>query len=282
MRSVKTALMVLIGIGILVTPALAQFSIELEQIGRYESGIFDDSAAEIVTYDHQSKRVFVTNAANDAIDALDISDPANPRLAFSIDLTPYGSPNSVAVARCCVLVAVEAAVKQDPGFVVMVDDDGNYIIQVTAGALPEMITGTPNGKYALVANEGEPNDDYTVDPEGTVSIIDISKGCGNVTQNDVCTVDFSDFNSGNIDPTIRIFGPNATVAQDLEPEYITVSKNSRIAWVACQENNAMAKIDIKKGEVLDLYGLGFKNHDLPENPMDASNKDDAINIATGR
>jgi len=282
MRSVKTALMVLIGIGILVTPALAQFSIELEQIGRYESGIFDDSAAEIVTYDHQSKRVFVTNAANDAIDALDISDPANPRLAFSIDLTPYGSPNSVAVARCCVLVAVEAAVKQDPGFVVMFDNDGNYINQVTAGALPDMITVTPNGKYALVANEGEPNDDYTVDPEGTVSIIDISKGCGNVTQNDVCTVDFSDFNSGNIDPTIRIFGPNATVAQDLEPEYITVSKNSRIAWVACQENNAMAKIDIKKGEVLDLYGLGFKNHDLPENPMDASNKDDAINIATGR
>ena len=131
----------------------------------------------------------------------------------------------------------------------------------------------------LVANEGEPNDAYTVDPEGSVSIIDISHGIRRLRQSDVVTADFKKFNNAKLDPSIRIFGPNATVAQDLEPEYIAVSKDSKEAWVTLQENNAIAHLDLKKGRFTKLIGLGTKNHSLPGNELDASDRDNAINIA---
>ena len=230
-------------------------------------------------YDHGTHRLFITNGNDAAIDVIDIKDPKSPTKLFAIDLTPYGkSPNSVAVKKGIVAVAVENSDKQQPGKVVFFDVDGNYLNDVMAGALPDMVTFTPNGKYCLVANEGEPDDDYVIDPEGTVTIVCLKKGAKKITPKDVKQVDFKKFNNQTLDPSIRIYGPGATVAQDLEPEYITTSEDGKWAWVTCQENNAMAKINIRKGKVVALYGLGFKDHMKKMNGLDASNKDDAINI----
>ncbi|MCA9957257.1 MAG: hypothetical protein KC434_21160, partial [Anaerolineales bacterium] len=95
---------------------------------------------------------------------------------------------------------------------------------------------------------------------------------------------FTAFNGAALDPSVRIFGPNSTVAQAVEPEYIAVSADSSTAWVTLQENNAVAVIDINAGMVTGIVGLGFKDHALAENPLDASNEDGpggagAINIA---
>jgi hypothetical protein len=69
------------------------------------------------------------------------------------------------------------------------------------------------------------------------------------------------------------------VPQDLEPEYITVSDDSEIAWVTLQENNAVAVIDIKTAKVLHLLPLGYKDHSLAHNALDASDQDNrTINI----
>jgi hypothetical protein len=66
------------------------------------------------------------------------------------------------------------------------------------------------------------------------------------------------------------------VAQDLEPEYIAVSPDSKTAYVALQENNAIAVIDIAKAKVLAIHPLGFK--DWTASGLDASDRDNAINI----
>ena len=50
------------------------------------------------------------------------------------------------------------------------------------------------------------------------------------------------------------------MAQDIEPEYIAISDDSRTAWVTCQENNALAIIDIASATVTQVAGLGFKDH----------------------
>ncbi|MFW2124752.1 choice-of-anchor I domain-containing protein, partial [Acinetobacter ursingii] len=131
---------------------------------------------------------------------------------------------------------VQAKNKTDAGLVVFFNaKDLSFMSKVAVGSLPDMLTFSPNGKTVLVANEAEPNDDYSIDPEGSVSIIDIQ----DIKQPKASIADFRAWNSQKADlmaKGVRIFGPNATVAQDLEPEYITISGDSKTAWVTLQEN----------------------------------------------
>lgn len=249
--------------------------VELQVLGTYASGLYNQGASEIVAYDPQTQRLFTVNGATSKIDVISIANPSAPALLFSIDLAAYGrQANSVDVHNGIIAAAVEANVKTDNGKVVFFDADGNYLNAVVVGALPDMLTFTPNGSTVLVANEGEPNNDYTIDPEGSVSMIDLSGGVSNAT---VATAGFTAFNGTTLDSSIRIFGPGASVAQDLEPEYIAVSHNSKTAWVTLQENNAVGILDLRSGSFIELVGLGFKNHDLSGNGLDASDRDSAIN-----
>jgi hypothetical protein len=241
----------------------------LTVLGTYETGIYDEGAAEIVTYDPATQRAFVVNGSTATIDVIDISDPATPTLVMQIDVTPYGAiANSIALHDGVLAAAVENDDKQANGAVVFFTTDGDFIAQVEAGALPDMITFTPDGTKVMTANEGEPNGDYDNDPEGSITIVDIAGGVENVTQENVTQVSFVDFNEATLDASIRIFGPDATVAQDLEPEYIAVSADSTTAWVTLQENNALAVVDLQAGAVITIAGLGFKDWSRPQATMD--------------
>jgi hypothetical protein len=262
-------------------PGTSEKDITLTLLGSFASGVFNAAGSEISAYDPHTHRLFITNVAAGAIDIVDIGNPAAPVKVRSVSLAPYGlQTNSVAVHNGIVAAAVQASVKTDPGRVVFFDTDGAPLSAVTVGALPDMVTFTPDGKRVLVANEGEPNDAYTIDPEGSVSIIDLHGGAASVTQADVVTAGFTGFNNAALDPSIRIFGPGATVAQDLEPEYITVSDDGQTAWVTLQEANAIGELDIRNGIFIRLIGLGFKDHSLAGNGFDASDRDGPSN--TGR
>ncbi|MEQ8524570.1 choice-of-anchor I family protein [Gracilimonas sp.] len=259
-----------------------QSSFDLTLLGTYKTGIFDEGAAEISAYDPGSKRLFFTNADANTIVILDLSDPSNPAEVSTIDLDTYGGGvNSVDVYNGIVAVAVEADPKTDPGAVVFFDKDGTFISSVQVGALPDMLTFTPDGSKVVVANEGEPSDDYTIDPEGSISIIDVSGDLSAVSATEVTTADFTSYNAQKatlIADGVRIFGPNASVAQDIEPEYITVSEDGSMAYATLQENNAIAVINLTTGVIDDIYALGYIDHSLTGNELDASDDDDKINI----
>lgn len=236
---------------------------DLQHLASYESGV--EGSAEVVAYDEVTKRAFFTNSTPNTLSIINIANVNSPALVTNVDLSTYGGgPNSVAVSNGIVAVAIENVTKTSNGVVVFFDTDGVYQGTVNAGALPDMLTFTPDGNKILVANEGEPNDDYTIDPEGTVSVIDISSGVGSAT---VSTIDFNDYNNKKVslqNKGVRIFGNNgnSTVSQDLEPEFITITENGTKAYVNCQENNAFIVIDLTNNEVLDILPLGFKNHSL--------------------
>ena len=259
-----------------VSGAQVQRGIDLAPLGVYRTNYFDLGGAEIAAYDPASRRLFVVNLEDQSVDLIDISNPTSPFLAHKIDVTPWGSQaNSVSVRDGVAAIAIEANVKTANGTVAFFSGWGQFLSAVTVGALPDMVTHTPNGQMVLVANEGEPSGygGGFVDPPGSISIIDLRGGVGSLGPEDVTTAGFDAFNDGPIDPRIRIFGPGATVAQDLEPEYIAVSQNSQTAWVTLQENNALAILDLRTKRVTRLVGLGFKNHNLFGAGMDTSDRD---------
>lgn len=260
---------------------LAQAQVVLEVLGTYRTGVFGQGAAEISAYDPQTRRVFVVNGGAKTVDILSIQNPAIPVKVGEIRIpADWGdSANSVAVRDGVVAIAVQAAVTQNPGSVVFTDTNGRVLGAVRVGALPDMLTFTPDGRMVLTANEGEPNADYTNDPEGSVSIIDVSAGVRDIAQDKVTTVGFSAFTRANIDPAIRIYGPRASVAQDLEPEYITVSADSTTAYVTLQEANAIGVLDLVSKQFTRLIPLGLKDHSVAGNALDASDRDTRINIA---
>lgn len=424
---------------IISSAAAAQASsrIELRHLSTYNTGLFAGGAAEISSYDPLSKRLFFVNATNNSIDVLDVSNPNVPVFLFAIDIDSFGGgANSVVAWDGHFAIAVEASVKQNPGSVIIFDSNGTQIAQLEVGSLPDMIGLSPDKTMLVTANEGEPNDAYTNDPEGSISIIRLPQVLSTITQADVQTVsfvpynfirksfetndnwsatitpslyaeasarwevvssvvglanthgqkilsgsatnlysmgsdvwhtlDFSsvdvsnmprasiefnyaarnwgvsdsigyiiernngvDWNMANyvsltatsgwkhirlpltdlsepirfrlmvkqansagdfafddikisfLDESTRVFGNNglSSVAQDFEPEYVAFDANSQFAWVGLQENNALVKIDLSNGVILDVKGLGFKDHNIPGQGLDASDQDNAINIA---
>ena len=266
------------------TDGASDVVVELKHLARYKSGQFGKSAAEIVTYDAASKRLFVVNAADVSIDVLNVANPSAPTKVGTIAIADGSSANSVSVFNGTVAVAIQASVKTDNGKVEFYNAATlAKISSVNVGALPDMLTFTPDGKAVLVANEGEPNVGYTIDPIGSISVIDLRDG---VDKPKVKNLDFTAFDSDEekaklIADRVRIYGPNAKVSQDLEPEYITVSPDGKTAWATLQEANAAAILDISdlsNPVIKGIKSFGFKDHSIIGNELDASDRDGRIDI----
>ena len=237
-------------------------------------------AAEISAFDPSTDRLFAVNNSYilNKIDVIDISNPALISVIHSISMLPYGGyVNSVAVSNGKLAAAVESTDKQAAGKIIVFNTSTYAEIKsINVGALPDMVTFTPDGNYIISANEGEPSDNYVNDPEGSVSIIKVS-------DYSVKTINFSTFENQLATLTskgFRIFGPGKNFNKDIEPEYITVSDDNTTAYVTLQENNAIAEIDIVTGIVKKIMPLGFKDYSLEANTIDASDKDSKVAFTT--
>jgi len=278
-----------------ISAATAAPTLSLVPLGTVKTGPFldeDPRAAEINAFDAVGKRIFVVNPRASGLDVIDASDPADPKidavpfidvvaactdaLGTRCPVKPGAEPNSVAIHGNRMAVAVGNAERTDNGHAVFFELRGfaapRFLAAIEVGALPDMITFTQEGKFALTANEGEPNADYTIDPVGSVSIIEMSR-LG--TARAVRHVGFERFeNRGQRAKLeregVRIFGPGASVAQDLEPEYIATVGNK--AYVTLQENNALAIINIAGATVEKIVGLSLKDHSLEGNALEASDQ----------
>ncbi|GAA1169633.1 choice-of-anchor I family protein [Ornithinimicrobium humiphilum] len=285
----------------------------LDPVGSFETGVFDASAAEIVAWYAEDERTLVVNARTGTVDMLDVADPTNPVKVAEVSavgltaadgsVVPEGTvANSVAVrADGLAVVALEAPQKTDEGWLLVADIREQEPVVLGAyrvGALPDMVTLTPRGDRALVANEGEPTDDYRIDPEGSVSVVTLPKqltnrgrsaqhGTAAITQDAVATADFRAFEGDALPEGVRVFGgredagtgtPAFPVSENLEPEYITVSQDGRTAWVSLQEANTLAVLDVRTATVTDLLPLGTV--DRREVAFDPSDRDGGINLGT--
>ncbi|SDG63499.1 choice-of-anchor I family protein [Microbacterium pygmaeum] len=263
-------------------------ALTLAPIGSHESGVFDESAAEIVQA--YGDRLFVVNAQAGAVQVLDWTDPT--AIAEEFSLTSEGVANSLAIrADGLGVIAFEAPVKTDPGHLVFFDanaaDEASALLgSVEVGALPDMVTVSKDGGYAVVANEAEPADDFSIDPEGSIGVVSLPDTLTAPTQDAVAIAGFHDFEKGGsktLPADVRVFGPqphgdDLPVSRNLEPEYITVVDGT--AYAALQEANAIAVVDLATAEVTDILALGFKDLGLEENAVDPSDRDAGYALRT--
>ncbi|WP_426492216.1 choice-of-anchor I family protein [Hymenobacter sp. 102] len=268
-----------------IAPARTR-NLVLNRLASYQNGASGTNSAEIVAHDPSTQRLYVANSVGGKLDILSLPASGVPVAVGSIDIKPYGGINSVAVRGGVVACAIENADPQQNGSVVFFDQNGTFLKQVTVGAMPDMITFSPNGQLLLTANEGEPKSDYSVDPEGSVSVIDFSGGVAGVTQASVTTVGFAGYNGQAAalrQQGIRLYGGTtaapSTVAQDLEPEYVAVSSDSRTAYVTIQENNAIATLDLTTKQFTALRPVGYQDHSQAGFALDASDQTPEILMA---
>ncbi|QTH63704.1 choice-of-anchor I family protein [Psychrosphaera ytuae] len=273
-----------------------------------------EGAAEIVAYQYSKGWVYAINSSMSpaTVEVIDINDMdptalsadsegiinnTNLSSAITIELNQVtganlsGDANSIAIDNNNELlaVAVDSGTTGEVGMVAFYDIAGAspvWLKNVTVGFLPDSLAFSPDGNKLVVANEGEPSGDYSIDPEGSISIINIESGVPadtsvNITFTSLNTQQAELQNDGVVfaNPNGRTINGNlytGTVAKDLEPEYVTISKDSKTAYVSIQENNALAIIDLTTNTLKAVKGLGFK--DWGQLKLDASDKDGGLNL----
>lgn len=254
---------------------VANNELKLNLLTSFSNGAEGTNSAEIVAFDPTTDKLYIANSIGAKMDIVNFSNPSAPVLLNSVSITPYGNLNSLTVHNGVVAVAVENANPQLNGKIVFFDQNGTYISDVTVGAMPDMITFNNDYTKVLVACEGEPKSDYSIDPEGSVGIVDVTGGYATLSAANVTMVNFQSFNGQEAalrTQGIRIFGPGSSAAQDFEPEYITISEDNSTAYVSLQENNAMAVINIATGTVSAIRPLGTMNYANGNNGLDASDQ----------
>ncbi|MCM3634544.1 choice-of-anchor I family protein [Paenibacillus camelliae] len=271
-----------------------QGDLEARLIARYSSGAaFEEGGTEIVAYDSLHQQMYSVNGAEKALDIISISSLSSAKsksnaiheikLTKRISLEQLSKQSlslsditSVAIhpSNEYVAIAAPADPVTDAGYIIFIRHDGTYLNHVQVGVLPDMVTFTPDGKHVLAANEGQPNDDYTIDPVGSVSIINVEQGVQSISASAVTTAGFDKVEADGI----RIVKPGASFSEDAEPEYIVVADDSSKAYVALQESNAIAVLDLKTKQITDVHDLGVIDHSLPGYALDASDKDGVASL----
>ncbi len=267
---------------------------QMSLVGRYASGgtvASPSLVAEITAYHPNSKSLFITvdtpnepssfkrvdlsglgtTALSSPTTANNLQASARYNVAADVNDSSFtaGGVQSLDVTGNLLAIAVQATRKTDAGVIAFYSLTSTgmptFLKKVTVGSLPDGVAFSPDGKYLVVANEGELSNTFMtdgIDPEGSISIINISNGSPADT---AVQVKFTDFNVGGtraseLPSTVRIGRPGATVAQDLEPEYVSISADSKTAYITLQENNAVAELDLASGRISKIFALGFKDY----------------------
>ncbi len=271
---------------------------KLTYVANYATGQSnkDGGVAEIVKYNKENQKIYLVNGAVQTLDIVSVKNigtTADLTLEKRVDMTALAAANgftcgditsvSINTKLDVIAAAVQAETFTDNGCVVIMDYSGNYIRHFEAGSQPDMVTFTPDNKYCLTANEGEAREGYgvdTEDPNGSVTIIDMTNGVNTAT---AVTTDFTAYDAepqrAELITNGVLIKSDTAPSVDLEPEYISVSADSRYAYVTLQEANAIATLDIQSKTFTSIKGLGFKDHSVVGNELDAR-KDGKAELAS--
>ncbi|KIY99412.1 hypothetical protein MNEG_8547 [Monoraphidium neglectum] len=243
---------------IVTFPEFVRPAVKLELIGQATIAL-----AEQVVFDDANKLVYAIGGAKVNIlsaSALGTAGaPATLPLKGTIDFAVLdkpagGTPEVTDIVICNGKLAVSVSYKTSTNaqlrgraWFFAVGEAPLLLGFTTLGFLPDSLTWSADCGTLLASNEAEPNSygqATSFDPEGSVSVVDtkfFDTASASPCNARVCTTVreavFTQFNSQAAQlraKGVRIYGPNATVAQDLEPEYSVFLPGTNFAAVGLQ------------------------------------------------
>ena len=243
----------------------------------------DGGVAEIVSFNADTGKAYVVNGQESVLNIFDVKADGSFGEAEKLDIAAlmqeqdtsfaYGDMTSVAVDTETdrIAVALQDADYTKPGRIAVLNYENEIVSVYTAGVQPDMVAFAEGGRYILTADEGEPREGYgagTSDPAGTVTVADTQTG-------EVRQAGFAAFGAEELAASgvlfNRVNGEILSAEFDLEPEYIAVSGGT--AYVALQEANAVALLDIASAQFTKVLPLGFKDYSKEENAVDLNDED---------
>ena len=251
----------------------------------------DETVSEIVAATRNGRTLVYTDGELDAIGLVDISDPQDPKPAGKVDVG--GEPTSVDVlGNQLALVAVNTSesLTDTSGELVVVDIRTRQLIgSVELSGQPDSIKISKNGNYVAIAIENERDEELCVGgtesgapvpedgPEepgditeddcenagGAVGVLPQTAGgsldTNNNLENPPGALDIVDIRTLNPARwnvrTVDLSGLSDYAPEDPEPEFVDINGKDQ-AVVTLQENNYIAIVDLKSGNVVGGFELG--------------------------
>ncbi|MEY4176330.1 MAG: hypothetical protein RI900_3495 [Actinomycetota bacterium] len=262
-RSLITLTAALAAVGTLAIPETQAVGETLTVVGTYDTGL-GANGSEIISIRSKSGVAAITNVAG-SIDVLDVRNPAAITQLRRIDVSAYGTPNSVSIhpSKDYLLVAHGTA-----GSVGKVSawriSDGAFLAAADAGVQPDSIKISPDGDHAVVANEAEGFAVGNDGGAGSLTVVDLKRfdprrpralTVAQVALPSAAGV--TGFTSARKDDLARLDITNEPGT--LEPESVTFDRNSRYAFVTLQENNGVVRLSLRS-KTVTYFGLGATTH----------------------
>jgi predicted extracellular nuclease len=242
---------------------------QLSAVATYDTGL-GGNGAEIISV--RDDRGALSNAGDSSFDLLDLSDILSPTLIQRVGPSAMLSDlNSLAIhptKDLLLAVAGKAVSSTNPinGKVLAYRlSTGAFITEALVGIQPDAIGISPDGNYAVVANEAEAPDQNDNGGPGSISIIDLSSFDPDTpTPLNVITLSLPPqtgtpgFSVGRFDDIGRLLIDNSP--NTLEPESVAFSADSQFAFVSLQENNGIARVELSPPYTLTFFGLYSTTH----------------------
>lgn len=249
---------------------------------RHRAPGFDQNKLSYHAYEPSSERIFVASPGDNRLYTFDISNSNKVFQDSTINLNIYQTEVSgIAAHQGIVALTFINNLPQARGKLVLLDTAGQLIKQFTVGAYPSFVRFSDDGRYLIVGNEGIPADDYSVDPPGSVSVLQIlSANPSSLSQSDIFTIRFDRLDSTAYHPLLRVYGNQGQQlpSEDLEPEGIALLPGGNKAVISLQENNGLALINFSNFSLDTVLGLGWQSHQDSSHGLDGSAQNPRINI----
>nr|WP_298147691.1 hypothetical protein [uncultured Pseudomonas sp.] len=251
-------------------------ALELKPVSVYQSGF--PLGSEIVSVQASSMRVAVSNSVEGLVEILQLDPTTGLQRLARHTLVDQGMGEITSVAWHPHENIFAACIRDNDGLKngrveLRSAADGTLLKSLEVGVWPDSVAFSPAGDYLLVANEGEA---YVHDGQGfrsgdgAISLIDLREGVMQARHRLIALPDLAGLAGATQAEHQRLLErvidgeelkvPFGTSPEHIEPEYVAFSPDGTRAYVSLQENNAVAVVDMARGELSKVFGLGTVRH----------------------